>query len=637
MQVSANHRNAGHTHTEDAALHCTNATQHAAHADNAASVFATHDAHGAPLHPTHTLQLRDERNPERGWRLVPRMAGGAPTALDDARAFVATELARVAVHADESVSRRYLRNDDAPAFAFTLCAGNDIIGYADDADGALQCASQHARDNDTQVNVRSTRSGTLLALCDAGTGEVHTRPMAGGATDDAFDTDEDTFDIETRLPSVIERATDAFFAEVARAYPEITTGDVDPLSAYRWDEFTTDHVRSFIRGNMHDARAAGTRDDNATQRRTGDMYEHALTREQKQAAFERAIPAHTRVELPDADAPDNARRASVRITSVALDVLVNLDTREVERIECDLMSAEPTAVYAVPERLVDGLALEATREDADEAFAIEDEWLRHNAARVSTTLYGIVRAAVEDVCVVADAGDSDLYTRRYRVSRDGGATVRVFDNFDDADAYAGEDAEVDEIVTPRARVGMRVRTNGVVERFPHFSIPDGKLGTVSEVNTDDARGGALVAVTMDENVPGAEEWDNAVLLSAEDDDASCIPDGVNDPTRALWRDFVRVDDDTPPAHDDRVTMTQPQREEVARIMFDGFDEVAVEHVTVRPATQRDLDVLRTMHAMEDGINLRGAVAVESVTHDSCQHDCVAVIAANGKSAGTEIQ
>lgn len=65
------------------------------------------------------------------------------------------------------------------------------------------------------------------------------------------------------------------------------------------------------------------------------------------------------------------------------------------------------------------------------------------------------------------------------------------------------------------KVGQRAALTRIVERFPHFWISAGATGTVTAA-TDD-----LIALRMDEPIPGAEEWDNELCWSA--DDAALYP------------------------------------------------------------------------------------------------------------------
>jgi hypothetical protein len=72
----------------------------------------------------------------------------------------------------------------------------------------------------------------------------------------------------------------------------------------------------------------------------------------------------------------------------------------------------------------------------------------------------------------------------------------------------GPARENDRVELPQA--GDRARLGRVVERFPHFWIAAGATGTVTEA-TD-----ALIALRMDEYIPGAEEWENELCWTADD-------------------------------------------------------------------------------------------------------------------------
>ena len=63
-------------------------------------------------------------------------------------------------------------------------------------------------------------------------------------------------------------------------------------------------------------------------------------------------------------------------------------------------------------------------------------------------------------------------------------------------------------------VGSRGRLRRNVDRFPHFIAKAGATGTVTEA-TD-----SLIAVRMDEVLPGAEEWDNEVCWTPDDIEAA---------------------------------------------------------------------------------------------------------------------
>lgn len=54
---------------------------------------------------------------------------------------------------------------------------------------------------------------------------------------------------DERLNTVAERASQAFWATVAGAFPEIRTGDVDPFSAMEWDEFVGKAIRRWYEDN----------------------------------------------------------------------------------------------------------------------------------------------------------------------------------------------------------------------------------------------------------------------------------------------------------------------------------------------------------------------------------------------------
>ncbi|HET7444545.1 MAG TPA: hypothetical protein VFJ57_07800 [Solirubrobacterales bacterium] len=69
-------------------------------------------------------------------------------------------------------------------------------------------------------------------------------------------------------------------------------------------------------------------------------------------------------------------------------------------------------------------------------------------------------------------------------------------------------------------VGARARLRHEIERFPHFLIEAGATGTVAEASE------SLIALRMDDFVPGAEEWDNEVCWTLEDGDFFADPDAT---------------------------------------------------------------------------------------------------------------
>lgn len=63
-------------------------------------------------------------------------------------------------------------------------------------------------------------------------------------------------------------------------------------------------------------------------------------------------------------------------------------------------------------------------------------------------------------------------------------------------------------------VGSRGRLLRSVDRFPHFVAGAGATGTVTEATE------SLIALRMDEPLPGAEEWDNEVCWTSDDIEAA---------------------------------------------------------------------------------------------------------------------
>ena len=60
------------------------------------------------------------------------------------------------------------------------------------------------------------------------------------------------------------------------------------------------------------------------------------------------------------------------------------------------------------------------------------------------------------------------------------------------------------VAVDRPQVGQRVRLKDRVDRFPHFTVPEGVTGTISEV-TD-----GLVSVKMDTAIEGAGDYGNCL-------------------------------------------------------------------------------------------------------------------------------
>ena len=55
---------------------------------------------------------------------------------------------------------------------------------------------------------------------------------------------------DERVNAAAERASEAFWAAVAAAFPEVKSGDVDPFTSLEWDE----QVDRLIRGEMAERR-----------------------------------------------------------------------------------------------------------------------------------------------------------------------------------------------------------------------------------------------------------------------------------------------------------------------------------------------------------------------------------------------
>ena len=54
---------------------------------------------------------------------------------------------------------------------------------------------------------------------------------------------------DDRMNASLTKASEAFWNTFALQYPELTTGDVDPMSSIEWDGFVEKHARSWLRAN----------------------------------------------------------------------------------------------------------------------------------------------------------------------------------------------------------------------------------------------------------------------------------------------------------------------------------------------------------------------------------------------------
>lgn len=77
-------------------------------------------------------------------------------------------------------------------------------------------------------------------------------------------------------------------------------------------------------------------------------------------------------------------------------------------------------------------------------------------------------------------------------------------------------------------LGLRVTLIRNIERYPHFIARADAAGSVVEWTKD------LVRVRMDEHLPGAEEWQNEVVWTPEDE----YPGKQQDARRAALRDIT---------------------------------------------------------------------------------------------------
>lgn len=67
------------------------------------------------------------------------------------------------------------------------------------------------------------------------------------------------------------------------------------------------------------------------------------------------------------------------------------------------------------------------------------------------------------------------------------------------------------------RVGARVRTRVEIDRYPSFLVAAGETGTV--VVSDEG----TLSVRMDQHIVGAEEWDNEIMWTENEDTLKDVP------------------------------------------------------------------------------------------------------------------
>lgn len=56
---------------------------------------------------------------------------------------------------------------------------------------------------------------------------------------------------ENRLHDAVEKAQDAFWEQIANAYPEITSGDFSPSDTFAIQEAMTNAARAWVIGNSN--------------------------------------------------------------------------------------------------------------------------------------------------------------------------------------------------------------------------------------------------------------------------------------------------------------------------------------------------------------------------------------------------
>jgi len=136
------------------------------------------------------------------------------------------------------------------------------------------------------------------------------------------------------------------------------------------------------------------------------------------------------------------------------------------------------------------------------------------------------RTGLDLLCVLVDPDLDDLTARHALAAMEDGLTpwpaekIRTLyegdgygDFADDPDAFYVEmDSSTLRPVLGRPEEGTRVLLVEDVERYPHFIAPAGATGAVVE-STDE-----VLCVRLDEPLAGAEEWDNEVMWTSEDEE-----------------------------------------------------------------------------------------------------------------------
>jgi hypothetical protein len=71
---------------------------------------------------------------------------------------------------------------------------------------------------------------------------------------------------------------------------------------------------------------------------------------------------------------------------------------------------------------------------------------------------------------------------------------------------------LEERASARPAVGARVLFVDQLDRYPHFTVPAGATGIVTQSDLD------IYTVKVDQTIPGAEEWNNEVIWQVSDDE-----------------------------------------------------------------------------------------------------------------------
>jgi len=121
-------------------------------------------------------------------------------------------------------------------------------------------------------------------------------------------------------------------------------------------------------------------------------------------------------------------------------------------------------------------------------------------------------------------------------------------------------------------VGARFRLTEAVERFPHFTAPAGAAGTVTDASPH------VVCMHMDDYLPGAEDWDNEIVWTIDNDyDENGEPAPTPSVAQAFYRDTAPLNEPAIPT--DAQTPAQADAEQFERDLQEGCRLAAVDGFT----------------------------------------------------------